>query len=326
MSKKLSFKGPVFIVGMGRSGTKLIRTLLNNHNNISLPTTETQFIPHLIEEMGINKTREFEVYIEYLKKTMFFHRVQRHRKLNEDAILQFKSEGTVADFIETILKYYSYNFKNFKDYNYIWGDKTPYYVSYIDLLKNTFPKSRILHIVRDPRDVALSHNKTWGKSIYGPAEEWRSTMENTTDRNYLENSWYKEIFYETLISDPDKIMQSVCSFLDIKYDHNMLKIESPVENLGDARSSSIESNNKNKFKNFLSDNQIKRVESIVKPYLQNKGYELEYNNVKYNPLNNMQKIVYKTIDFIMFITHHLFKGEGIKGTGVILANKIRKIL
>jgi hypothetical protein len=48
MSNKLS----LFIVGLPRSGTKLLRELLNNHDNIFIPSIEAYFIPHLTKEWG----------------------------------------------------------------------------------------------------------------------------------------------------------------------------------------------------------------------------------------------------------------------------------
>ena len=42
------FEGPLFLVGMPRSGTKLLRALLNRHPNISIMTNETEFLPYLV--------------------------------------------------------------------------------------------------------------------------------------------------------------------------------------------------------------------------------------------------------------------------------------
>ena len=40
------FAGPVFLVGMPRSGTKLLRGLLNEHSRVGIPLAETEFMPH----------------------------------------------------------------------------------------------------------------------------------------------------------------------------------------------------------------------------------------------------------------------------------------
>ena len=40
------FNGPVFIVGMPRSGTKLFRELLNNHSKLAFPPNESEILPY----------------------------------------------------------------------------------------------------------------------------------------------------------------------------------------------------------------------------------------------------------------------------------------
>ncbi|MCK5099057.1 MAG: sulfotransferase, partial [Desulfobacteraceae bacterium] len=46
MVKKTEFNGPLFIVGMPRSGTKLFRDLLNNHSKVGIPPNESHIIPY----------------------------------------------------------------------------------------------------------------------------------------------------------------------------------------------------------------------------------------------------------------------------------------
>ncbi len=44
--------GPLFIIGRPRSGTKLLRTLLNGHPKIAIPISETNFFPNMMEAFG----------------------------------------------------------------------------------------------------------------------------------------------------------------------------------------------------------------------------------------------------------------------------------
>src|SRR5262245_12693694 len=46
-SHEMSWEGPMFIVGMPRSGTKLLRGLLDQHPRIRILQTETEFLPFL---------------------------------------------------------------------------------------------------------------------------------------------------------------------------------------------------------------------------------------------------------------------------------------
>src|SRR4051794_18165389 len=49
-----------------------------------------------------------------------------------------------------------------------WADKTPYYIGHIDELRRVFPEARIVNLVRDGRDVALSLLRV----PFGPANVW----------------------------------------------------------------------------------------------------------------------------------------------------------
>ena len=49
MDSNKTFTGPIFIIGMPRSGTKLLRALLINHPNIGIPSIETEFLPYWVK-------------------------------------------------------------------------------------------------------------------------------------------------------------------------------------------------------------------------------------------------------------------------------------
>ena len=61
------FLGPVFIVGMPRSGTTLMRALLNQHPRVSLALTESHFIPYFIKSFGDPPP------LEYARQGRAFH-------------------------------------------------------------------------------------------------------------------------------------------------------------------------------------------------------------------------------------------------------------
>jgi len=80
---KRVFNGPIFIVGLSRSGTKLLRDLITQHPKIRMPPVETQFIPHFVEKYGnppqfLNGFRGF--YAQLLK-TPFCWRMMKLGKV-----------------------------------------------------------------------------------------------------------------------------------------------------------------------------------------------------------------------------------------------------
>ena len=296
-----SFNGPLFIIGMPRSGTKLLRELLNLNTVIGIPSWESHFIPYMTKKYGIEKNfykkSDLKQFYRDFTQTTFFEGMKGF-----DYILEFKElhqnakKDNISNLFEFILKFYAP--KNRKD-GFIWGDKTPGYIKHVLLLKTLYPGSKFLHIIRDPRDVALSVRKTWMKSIYRASERWRDTINEVT-KSVTKNNKIDMLFihYENLIENTEEIIKEICIFLEINYSESMIKLKSPTENYGSATGKvGILKENKNKFKKFLSKNEIKRIEEIIYPIGIKYGYKMLYAE-KFKKLNLFDKIIYKIYDII----------------------------
>src|SRR4051794_28172751 len=90
-----NFQGPIFVVGMPRSGTKLLRDLLNQHSRISIPEVETHFLPLFIKKYGkdfnFNSDRKEELFNDFYKTPFFYLITKLGYKLN-DAFEEMKKQ------------------------------------------------------------------------------------------------------------------------------------------------------------------------------------------------------------------------------------------
>jgi hypothetical protein len=97
---------------------------------------------------------------------------------------------------------------------------------HIPLLANLFPESTFVHVIRDGHDVALSLRdiEEWGPSrVPGTAKYWVEHVEAGRDAGAaLGPSRYLEVRYETLIAEPERVLRSVCEFVDLPFDAGML--------------------------------------------------------------------------------------------------------
>lgn len=112
-----------------------------------------------------------------------------------------------------------------------WGDKTPAYVTELDVLWNLFPGCRIVHLVRDGRDVAVSLRQiTWGSDhIPAVAVDWRWKTTLAHKIGAVLGEHYLEVRYEDLVLRPEDTLRAVCAFLGEPYHKDMLEFHATAE-------------------------------------------------------------------------------------------------
>ena len=254
---------PLFIVGMPRSGTKLLRNLLNNHSRISIPTAETLFIPDFINKYGWNpdfSAATIHKFIKDLKNTHFYYYMSgRGYVFDEQDFIKNTDLKSWYAIFQYILKYYAPE----QGENIIWGDKSPNYINHIPLIKRIFTDSYIIHIIRDPRDYVLSMKKAWGKNMYLAAANWNRSMIKAKEDGMKAPADCMEIKYENLLENPLSCLKEICGFLNLPFEKEMGNLKAPTENIGDTKEKiTIVRNNKAKYIEKMSEKKIRKIESL----------------------------------------------------------------
>ncbi|RMD63716.1 MAG: sulfotransferase [Alphaproteobacteria bacterium] len=210
---------PFFIVGVQRSGTTMLRLMLNQHPHLAIPF-ESGFIA--------------EFYRKIDRYGDLHDTGNRNRLLSDIAGDDWVVRGKLIDDVTTIAKYPASDYAEivaaiFQDYarrkgKPRWGDKTPGYVDEIDTLWKVFPGCKFIHLVRDGRDVALSLRRiAWGtSSIPRMAHEWRWKTLLAHKMGNLLGDHFLEVRYEDLVLDTEATLRTICAFLGESYDARML--------------------------------------------------------------------------------------------------------
>jgi hypothetical protein len=211
-----------FVVGLGRSGTTLLRLMLDAHPALTIPP-ETHFVTPLIQASGslrFDADRVARLIVEGR------HRRWRDFGLDSDELLSrlraiepFNTPDAVRAF------YRLYAEKQGKPR---WGDKTPDYVRKMRKLELTLPEARFIHLIRDGRDAGLSHNARIVKrgvreplSAADLARRWVVRVRKA--RELAEHlSGYLELRYEDLVTDPEPALRKACDLIALDYDPAML--------------------------------------------------------------------------------------------------------
>ena len=250
---------PIFIIGMPRSGSKLIREILNNNKDIFFPKAESVFIPYLVKKYGINPNFNLQLnrknLISDLSNSTYLSNLKITRsQLENKVFLQILNTNSWS----VIFRYLLNSLPNKKKENLFFGDKTPGYIHHLTLLKMIYPYAKFIHIIRDPRDQALSSRRLWNKNLYRNAQSWRDSIMNVRSVANSNDIKYIEIKYEELIKFPDLILRTVCDFLGCSFHQSMLDIKEPIEDIGvHSQKISISKDNSNKFYNQLTKIEIK---------------------------------------------------------------------
>lgn len=209
---------PIFIVGVHRSGTTLLRFMLNGHPRIYIPP-ESDFVPRFFQRRPHGPLDQARV--AWLLEVVF----RRYRLVKEwqgeppdpADFFQEMAEPTPAAFLDTLYSRYARQHGAER-----WGDKTPIYASYVDLIATILPTAQFVHIVRDGRDVALSMLDKWGHEIhidvYFAARNWvRRIRQARASGARLGAGRYYELHYEDLVADPEAQLRPLCAFLGEAY-------------------------------------------------------------------------------------------------------------
>lgn len=287
----------VFILGNPRSGTSLLRLILNNHANIVVPP-ESGFMLWWYKKYSnwtIKDIDNKELIEQFICDIMSSRKIETWNldyNLLYDSIIRTKPHNYLALSQRVYLAYAAQRGKNPN----IVGDKNNYYIHHLQELHQLAPNAKYLHIIRDGRDVACSYKsikKLNSDSPYKPilpedietiANEWLINNSNILRLlRIVDPSNFFSVRYEDLILATESQVKSICSFFQIPYDenmmlyykHNKLNKEEPLQTL-DWKRKTLEkpdSNNIDKYKTILSGEEINEFNRIGEKVLKQFGYE-----------------------------------------------------
>jgi hypothetical protein len=180
----------------------------------------------------------------------------------------------------------------------LWGDKTPVYMVEMPLLAHLFPQARFVHILRDPRDCALSSQSTWGDSPIRNAQRWadRTRLCRMAGRE-LGPARYHELRYEDLIDDVAGTLGGVFGFLGVPTPDDPGRFLRVPENYGSARGEArVHTGNRQKWKRAMAPDLRRRIEELTGDLLDDLGYEREHAGLPIRRLSDLQMLAYRLGD------------------------------
>jgi hypothetical protein len=222
----------VFLVGCLRSGTTLLQRIVEANSQIAL-IPETQWVPRWYERR-VGLTRDGMVTSELGRRLRTHPRFGRLglEPASVDALLREEKPKHYARFVTELFDLHGQG----KGKPCV-GEKSPGYVRHLSTLYELWPQAKVVHLIRDGRDVALSV-LDWSKAerTAGRFPTWEEDPVTTTA---LWWEWhvrlgreagalatperYYELKYESLVAQPKTECAKLCRFLDVPYEEAMLR-------------------------------------------------------------------------------------------------------
>ena len=211
---------PLLILGVRRSGTTLLRVMLDRHSELAVPD-ESYFVPQLADR-----------HLRRVDPDAFVDDLRRLNTLAEWDVPLNKVRARLSPAmpigaaIATVYAVYAEEQGKRR-----WGDKTPMYMQNLRLLEKLFPDALFVHLIRDGRDAALSFlelpaglvTETW-MHPRTPAEfacQWRTEVAAARRLGQRIGSRYLEVRYEELVGDVEGVLRRICDFARLGYEPAM---------------------------------------------------------------------------------------------------------
>ncbi len=264
---------PIFVVGAPRSGTTLLRVTLDRHPMVAMWGAESAFFRCLYARRAAfgdpadaqNRARIIRAYLP----------IRAVRKAGVDAAAlerRLMRDGVSwRAFFATMLAFDAE--AKGKPYG---GEKTPAHAFQVRTLMDWFPGCSILHIVRDPRDMASSMIRMpWGsRSVLKAAQMWRSFNHAAAEVSGAAN--YLRVSYEALVQQPEATLRGICQHVGLPFDGSLLEAAAPEERPMDVISRAYEPITKARvavWQSALKPWQVAAIEATAGEMLDEFGYQ-----------------------------------------------------
>ena len=293
---KVDQKG-IFVVGAARSGTTLLRLLINNHPDIAC-LGETQFFHHNYLQLSNNQKRNLNLF-----DRIFNTESELPDFLNNPQLITgLENKNTVAEYFDYLLSSYSNKLGKKQ-----WAEKSPSHILRINSIIELFPDAKIINIKRNPYSSAISRfNKLKHFGITNISLFFYLQYLKRIDRivrDFSKNSpdSILTISYEDLADNTLNVMSAIFDFL-------------PVNNLSVLDDSFLNISPKNIPKNEKGETQ-KHHSKVVE----------DIKNSNYNPKEFLS--VFQLFLFNTELQESVMYGEYISiNTKINISFKIRLIL
>jgi len=214
----------IFIGGIPRSGTSLMRDIIGSHPDVAMFPSELPLWRLIAIQFARQDPSQREVQVRLVGAVVNHPRMsQAGIVLDPGAILgALASERavTVGVVFAHVMRQYARQRGRPR-----WGVKDPLNEFHADRIFAEMPRAAFVHMVRDPRDVVTSQRGRWGgaaQHVVSTTDAWRRSAALARERGTSARG-YVAVRYEDLVAAPADVVRRVCDGLGLDYRPEMLE-------------------------------------------------------------------------------------------------------
>lgn len=205
---------PVFIVGMPRSGTTLVEQILASHSKVA-GAGEVPYLPQVVTTaLGTPLGGSYMNRLAAAGK-------RELRAMGQAYVRKLRAHNRTAARIT---------------------DKLPSNYLYAGLIAKILPRSRIIHVVRDPLDTCFSNYALLFKSNVPFAYDLEELGRHYRLYSRLMDRWkevlppdrFMEVRYEDLVSTPEKTARAMIKFCGLRWEQSCLEFHRTARRINTA--------------------------------------------------------------------------------------------
>lgn len=273
-------KRPFFIVGTPRSGTTLLQAMFMRVPGVFFPP-ETQFLGLArrceLRHGPVTTDKGFSTLLDAVLDLARRHELPIDAgRLTEELR---DSRRTTADLFDMLLWHIQQQRPGCRRL----GEKSPGHLLFAAELLEMFPDGRVITIIRDARDVAISQEQSLGRSTLRAVLGWRRDEHlHARYERTLPADRYTSVRYEDLVTRPEQELRRLCAFVDEPYCDDMLRPEERADK-GFAAAEThkaltmqpVTTARIGRYRGRMSASKIALVQAVAGRELRANGYELE---------------------------------------------------
>jgi len=239
---------PIFLAGHRKSGTTLLLSLFDNHEQISVFPPDSGFWYAYYPRYASDEYSDAEkiqriIDVSYGNFRADYINVDEsagNAYPYDDLIEKFRNlmegrECSPSIIIQTVIEAFEANNPVKRGVPRCWIEKTTSTEIYASEVFDWFPHAKMIHLIRDPRDNYASLKSGWDKRYKDMNDSHKRLLQSMLDRGGLglklakvnefcfDTDRYKVIRYEDLTANPKAIMQELAAFVGIDYANSLVQ-------------------------------------------------------------------------------------------------------